>query len=307
MNKHPYWLRKKAHDPSVLLHTKSLLSRLKLHSVCESAQCPNQGLCFNQGTITFLILGDRCTRNCGFCAISKGTPSDPDPNEPINISEAVRKLNLNYVVVTSVTRDDLPDGGASHFAKVVEAIKSIDPAINVELLVPDFGGSLEAIREVAASSPQVISHNLETVPRLYAKVRPKANYTRSLDVLNNIKLVNSKIISKSSLMLGFEEDFHEILEVMDDLRRVNCDLITLGQYLPPSSFHYPLSRYVTLEEFHELEDIGVSMGFRGIISGPFVRSSFNAANLYQKLNSGCGIFSDSLLSKNANVSRPMDH
>jgi lipoic acid synthetase len=284
MNKHPYWLRKKAFEPAFILDMKALLDNLKLHSVCEGAHCPNQGECFSHGTVTFLILGDVCTRNCNFCAVKKGIPLTLDPEEPKNMSEAVRELNLNYVVITSVTRDDLPDGGASHFAKVVKAIKSTVSSVAVELLVPDFRGSMAALTEIVSSFPDVISHNIETIPRLYPAARPKANYQRSIELLKNVKRMNQDLITKSGIMLGLGEERSEVIQALDDLRNVDCDLVTLGQYLPPSLGHYPLSKYITPEEFQELEKIGLAMGFRGIASGPFVRSSFNAAQLFREAN-----------------------
>jgi lipoic acid synthetase len=282
MNKHPYWLRRKAFEPTLILSMKALLDNLKLHSVCESAHCPNQGECFSQGTVAFLILGDVCTRNCSFCAVKKGIPLAPNPEEPKNMSKAVRELNLNYVVITSVTRDDLPDGGASHFANVVKAIKSTVSSVVVELLVPDFRGSVEAFREIVSSSPDVISHNVETIPRLYPVVRPKANYQRSIELLKDVKCMNPHLITKSGLMLGLGEERSEVIQALDDLRKVDCDLVTLGQYLPPSTSHYPVSRYVSPEEFKEFERVGLAMEFRGITSGPFVRSSFNAARLFRE-------------------------
>lgn len=282
MNKHPYWLRKKAFKPAFILDMKALLDTLKLHSVCESAHCPNQGECFSQGTVTFLILGEVCTRNCSFCAVKKGVPLTPDPEEPKNMSKAVRELNLNYVVITSVTRDDLPDGGASHFAEVVKAIKSTMPSVVVELLVPDFRGSTEALTEIVSSFPDVIGHNIETIPRLYPAVRPKANYQRSIELLKNVKRMNPHLITKSGIMLGLGEERSEVIQALDDLKNVDCDLVTLGQYLPPSIGNYHLSKYVTPEEFQELEKIGLAMGFRGIASGSFVRSSFNAAQLFRE-------------------------
>lgn len=285
MNKHAYWLRRRAPDPGQISHMKTLLDNLELHSICESAQCPNQGECFAQGTVTFLILGELCTRNCRYCAVKKGTPLAPDPEEPKNMSEAVRQLNLHHVVVTSVTRDDLGDGGASHFAQVVKAIKSTTPSVAVELLVPDFQGSTEALAEVVASSPDVINHNIETIPRLYPQVRPQADYRRSIELLRNVKSLNSRIVTKSGLMLGLGEDRSEVIQALGDLREVDCDIITVGQYLPPSTSHYRLSRYVTPEEFEELEAIGTALGYRGVASGPFVRSSFNAARLFQEATS----------------------
>ena len=282
ITKHPYWLRRKASEPASLATMEALLNDLKLHSICESAHCPNQLECFKRGTVTFLILGEICTRNCCFCAVEKGIPLASDPEEPENLSEAVRNLKLNHVVITSVTRDDLPDGGASHFARVVIAIKSAIPSVIVELLVPDFRGSADALAEVVGSCPDVINHNVETVPRLYPAVRPKADYHRSVKLLENVKSMNPRLITKSGLMLGLGEECKEVIQVLDDLRKAGCDLVTSGQYLPPSASHYPLARYVRPEEFREFENIGLDKGFLGIASGPFVRSSFNAARLFQE-------------------------
>ena len=278
----PTWLRKKAPDPSVLLYIKSLLDELGLHSICESAECPNQGECFAEGTVTFLVLGNVCTRNCRFCAVTKGIPQAPDEQEPKKIAEAVKRLGLTYVVITSVTRDDLPDNGANHFSKIVREVNSASPLTIVELLISDLQGSTQAITDITNSLPQVINHNIETVPRLYPAVRPKAHYQRSLEVLHTIKSINSSIVTKSGLMLGMGEDRHELLQVLVDLRKVDCDLITLGQYFPPSKSHYPLSRFVTPGEFEEIKHIALDIGFRGVLSGPFVRSSYNAYQLFQE-------------------------
>jgi lipoic acid synthetase len=282
MNKHPIWLREKAPDTALLTSMKAMLDKLGLHSICESANCPNQGRCFAQGTVTFLILGDICTRTCRFCAVKKGIPSTPDPSEPENVAEAIKNLNLNYTVLTSVTRDDLLDGGSDHFSKAVRAIKSSMPSVVIELLVPDFQGSLKAIQKLVAEYPHVINHNIETVPRLYSEIRPKAHYLRSLELLRAVKEMNSHIVTKSGLMLGMGEDHQEVIQVLKDLRDVNCDIVTMGQYLSPSKSHYPVVKYLTSEEFCRLEEIGLAMGFRGIAAGPFVRSSFNAASLHQR-------------------------
>lgn len=283
MNKHPFWLVEKAPDAALLTRMKSRLDELGLHSICESAQCPNQGKCFARGTVTFLILGDICTRNCRFCAVKKGIPSIPEPDEPERIAEAVKNLKLGYVVITSVTRDDLPDGGSSHFSRVVKAIKSSTPAVVIELLVPDFQGSLKSIEKIVAEYPHVLNHNIETVPRLYSQIRPNANYLRSIELLSCIKDMDSRIVTKSGLMLGMGEDRREVMQALSDLMEIDCDIVTIGQYLPPSVSHHPLTKYINPAEFAELEQTGLTMGFRGIASGPFVRSSFNAASLYQRV------------------------
>jgi len=250
---------------------------LKLHTVCESAQCPNRTECFAEDTATFMILGDICTRNCTFCAVKHGKPQVPDSQEPEHIVEAVNKLGLRYVVITSVTRDDRPDGGASQFAQTITAIHNYEPDIRVEVLIPDFGGSSVALQTVVNACPTVLNHNVETVPRLYPEVRPQAKYQRSLELFKQSKLLNNKILTKSGFMLGLGESRQEVIEVMADLREAGCDVLTIGQYLQPSLRHYKLVRYVPPEEFEEYANIGKQLGFRQVVSGPLVRSSFHAA------------------------------
>ncbi|MCX5908325.1 MAG: lipoyl synthase [Deltaproteobacteria bacterium] len=274
----PEWLRRKLPDPEVMQKMRSLLSRHSLHTVCEGAICPNQGECFSQGTATFLILGKTCTRNCTFCAIpTEEQPPAPDPEEPGRVAQASAELGLKHVVITSVTRDDLPDGGASHFAATVCSIRRLDSRITVEILIPDFQGSREALQTVVDSNPEIINHNLETVPRLYPEVRPQAQYRRSLDLLKQVKEMNPRKITKSGLMLGLGEEKQEIIATMVDLRKVSCDLLTLGQYLQPSGKHHPVIRYAPPEEFDELQAEGEKLGFQAVFSAPFVRSSFHAA------------------------------
>ena len=279
----PPWLRQRAPAPFVLTEMKALLDGLSLHTVCEEAHCPNQGWCFSHGTATFLILGDICTRNCRFCAIKKGKPLPLDPDEPQNIALAVSKLELRHVVITSVTRDDLPDGGAQHFAKTVEAVRQINPQATIEVLIPDFTGSVEALEMVVDSFPEVINHNVETVPRLYPEVRPKADYHRTLNLLRAVKSTDERIVTKSGMMLGLGELEDEIVEVMRELREVDCDALTLGQYLCPSPQHRPVSRYIPPEEFEKYGDIAKELGFRSVASGCFVRSSFNALGMYKEV------------------------
>lgn len=280
----PFWLRRKLPDPEVMEKMRSLLRRHSLHTVCEGALCPNQGECFHQGTATFLILGNTCTRSCTFCAIpTKEKPPLPDPQEPENIAHAAMELGLKHVVITSVTRDDLPDGGAAHFAATVRRIKEVDSAMIIEVLIPDFQGALESLRIVLESGPEIINHNLETVPRLYPKVRPQASYERSLALLRRIKELSPQKVSKSGLMVGLGEEKEEILQVMADLRKVSCDLLTLGQYLQPSGKHHPVIRYVPPEEFEEFKQEGERMGFQAVFAAPFVRSSFHAAEVFRKI------------------------
>jgi lipoic acid synthetase len=276
----PEWLKPLPLNPAVLVEMGRLMRGLKLHNLCDSAECPNRTRCFAEGTATFMILGDICTRNCTFCAVTKGTPLPPDPEQPEHVVAAVRKLGLRYVVVTSVTRDDLPDGGASHFAQTVEAIHNYDPDIMVEVLIPDFRGSLPALQTVIDAHPAVLNHNVETVPRLYHEVRPKANYQQSIELLKQAKLANNRLFTKSGLMLGLGETQQEVIEVMTDLRQANCDLLTLGQYLQPSLKHHRVVRYVPPEEFEEYQNLGKEMGFISVFSGPLVRSSFHAAEAY---------------------------
>jgi lipoic acid synthetase len=261
---------------------EELLDRLKLHTICESAHCPNVGDCFSRKTATFLILGSVCTRNCSFCAVAKGRPLAVDDEEPEHLLAAVEKLGLRYVVITSVTRDDLDDGGASHFARTVNLIHEKRPGTLVEVLIPDFCGSFEALRVVVGARPEVINHNVETVPRLYAEVRTGADYRRSVRLLSRVKNLEPGIVTKSGLMLGLGETRQEVVGVMNDLREAGCDLLTLGQYLSPSAQHYPISRFVTPDEFSEFVTIGRDLGFAEVASAPLVRSSFRAAELYAK-------------------------
>lgn len=278
--KFPPWLRRKLPEAKTFLRVKELLSGLSLHSICESALCPNLVDCFSKGTATFLILGDVCTRHCTFCAVKKGSPLPIDNKEPHHLLEAVEKLGLRHVVVTSVTRDDLCDGGASQFVNTIQTLRESKGNLTVEVLIPDFGGSLESLTAVVAAGPEVTNHNVETVPRLYPQVRPEADYFRSLELLFMVKRLNPKIITKSGLMVGLGETKGEIIEVMNDLREAGCDLLTIGQYLQPSPRHHPVLRFIPPEEFLEYKKIGEEIGFVGVASGPFVRSSYNAAALY---------------------------
>ena len=278
----PPWFKQRLADPGVMSSMHGLLDGLKLHTICQSALCPNIGKCFTAGTATFLILGDVCTRRCTFCAVKKGLPEPVDEAEPEHLLEAVQKLGLSYVVITSVTRDDLPDGGASQFARTVARLRENAADIMVEVLVPDFRGSEEAIRMVVESGPQVFNHNVETVPRLYPEVRTGADYARSLELLYLVKKLDPKIATKSGLMLGLGESAEEVVEVMRDLREANCDLLTIGQYLQPSAKHHPVIRFVPPEEFAEYETIGREVGFAEVASSPLVRSSYRAAELFDK-------------------------
>jgi len=274
----PAWFKQELPEPQIMATMKELLGELNLHTICQSALCPNIASCFYRKTATFLILGDVCTRNCTFCAVRSGFPSPVDGEEPRHLLEAVHRLGLDYIIITSVTRDDLPDGGASQFARTINLLHKKD--IIVEVLIPDFLGSSRALETIVAACPQVISHNVETVPRLYPKVRQGADYDRSLKLLFTVKQMAPKITTKSGLMLGLGETRDEIIEVMNNLRKADCDLLTIGQYLQPSPEHHPLVRFVEPEEFSELKEIGRGMGFASIASAPLVRSSFKAAELY---------------------------
>jgi lipoic acid synthetase len=274
----PPWFKKKIPDSRLLDSMGVLFAGLGLHTICQSALCPNLGDCFSSRTATFLILGDICTRDCTFCAVKKDVPCPVDEEEPQHLAEAVEKLGLRHVVITSVTRDDLPDGGASHFARTIALLEAKD----VEVLIPDFCGSLRSLKMVVAAHPDVINHNLETVPRLYPQVRPKADFRCSLRLLEQVKELDSHIVTKSGLMVGLGETRDELLLAMEELRRVNCDLLTIGQYLQPSAHHHPVVRYIPPEEFLEYESAGRAMGFCDVASAPLVRSSFNAAQLYEK-------------------------
>jgi lipoyl synthase len=281
---HPYkhfpdWLKKKAPQGAALMQMKKLTSGLGLHTICESALCPNQWECFSSQTATFLILGDTCTRRCTFCAVKKGVPEPINPDEPGQIVKAVAKLSLQYVVITSVTRDDLPEGGALHFAAVVAAIRAYNPEIKVEVLTPDFGGSFESLTTVLASYPFVFNHNIETVPRLYPDVHPGAVYERSIDLLRKAKAVGKNIYTKSGLMLGMGENPDEVVAVMKDLLAVGCDVLTLGQYLQPTKAHRAVVKFIEPTEFDHYKALGEKMGFRLVISGPFIRSSFHANDI----------------------------
>ena len=278
--KRPQWLKLGVLEPAILNRATKLARDLKLHTVCESARCPNRTACFAEGTATFMILGNICTRNCTFCAVKHGKPKAPDPQEPDRVVQAVARLGLRYVVITSVTRDDLPDGGSSQFAQTIRAIHEYDPNIAVEVLIPDFQGLASALQKVVDASPAVLNHNIETVSRLYSEVRPQAEYGRSLELLERAKLLDGSLLTKSGLMLGLGESREEVSEVMADLRQAGCDLLTIGQYLQPSLEHHRLVRYVRPEEFEEYRIVGEKLGFVSVMSGPLVRSSFHAAEMY---------------------------
>jgi lipoic acid synthetase len=273
----PEWLRAPAPVGDNYRQLKSLIERLELHTVCESAACPNVGECWNHGTATFMILGNVCTRRCGFCAVRKGAPLEVDYDEPRRVAEAVAAMGLRFAVITSVNRDDRKDGGAELFALTIRAIRERVPRCGVEVLVPDFQGSHAAMEIVMEAAPDVLNHNTETVPRLYRQVRLGARYERSLDMLAYAKQISPQTPSKSGLMLGLGETGAEVLSVMGDLRAHHVDILTLGQYLRPSPQHLPIVRYVPPAEFDELRRAGDAMGFAHVEAGPLVRSSYHAA------------------------------
>ncbi|HDQ15182.1 MAG TPA: lipoyl synthase [Sediminispirochaeta sp.] len=277
--KKPDWLKVPIRSGENLQTVKKLLKELELNTVCQAANCPNRMECFSQRTATFMILGDTCTRNCRFCNVSPGRPGVPDPEEPRRLAQAVVELGLKHTVITSVTRDDLPDGGAEHFARTVAAIREVKPETTVEVLIPDFKGDRRALATVLAAKPDILNHNLETVPRFYRSVRPQADYQRSLEVLARTKEIDPGMYTKSGIMVGLGETEEEIDALMDDLRRVDCDFITIGQYLPPSQEHYQLEEYVSPETFAKYQRMAYRKGFRFAASSPFVRSSYKAAEM----------------------------
>ena len=273
----PHWLKAKIPGGENYARLKNLIDTQRLHTVCEEARCPNMGECWNSGTATFMILGDICTRSCGFCAVKTGRPDyGLDWDEPRRVAEAVQRMRLRHAVITSVNRDERSDGGAPIFAETIRLIRELLPGCSVEVLIPDFKGSEEALGIVLEARPDILNHNLETVPRLYKTVRPQANYTQSLEVLARSKKRGMK--TKTGLMLGIGEKTDEVLEVMKDAIKSGCDILTLGQYLQPTKEHLPIDRYVHPDEFLMLKEEGISMGFRHVESGPLVRSSYHAAN-----------------------------
>ena len=274
--RHPDWIKVKAPGSPNYLRLKRILREKNLHTVCEEARCPNIGECWGNKTATFLILGDTCTRGCRFCAIDKGKPLALDPEEPRNVALVIKDLGLDHIVVTSVNRDDLPDGGSSHFAKTVFWIKRLSPGIRVELLIPDFDGNLAAVKTVVDSGIEILNHNIETVPRLYGKVRPGHSYECSLNVLKSAKGMRPDVLTKSGFMLGVGESYEEVVRTLQDLRHNKVDIVTLGQYLQPSNRQLKVERYVTPDEFIEFKSAAEKLGFRHVESGPLVRSSYHA-------------------------------
>lgn len=272
----PKWLRVKYRSSDEVMEVHRLMKSLSLNTVCQEAGCPNLMECFGRKIATFMILGKYCTRNCRFCNVESNQPQPVDPQEPEHVAKAVSELGLKHVVITSVTRDDLPDGGASHFVNVIEAIRTRNEQVTIEVLIPDFQGNVKALAKVVAAKPQIINHNVETIPRLYKSVRPQAIYQRSIQLLYQVKLLDPNILTKSGIMVGLGETIDEVRDVLVDLHDADCDLLTIGQYLAPSKTHYPVFAYVTPTVFKQYEQIGRSLGFKHVESGPLVRSSYHA-------------------------------
>jgi lipoic acid synthetase len=275
--RHPEWIKVKATGTHA---TKKILRHYGVSTVCEEAKCPNQGKCFSKSTATFMILGDRCTRNCSFCAVESSNPLPPDPDEPSRVAEAAMALKLKFVVITSVTRDDLPDGGAGQFAKVVQVVRDNNNAIKIEVLTPDFKGNREALKTVLNARPDVFNHNVETVPRLYPEVRPLADYQTSVNILKTAKDLYPGIKTKSGIMLGLGENEPEVLSVMKDLRDAGCDFLTVGQYLQPRRNNIPVVEYVIPDMFEKYRLKGLGMGFSAVASSPLTRSSMDAGEMF---------------------------
>lgn len=284
-NRLPPYFRQEIPD-SITLNKLHLLSELNIHTVCQEAKCPNLSHCFKDSRLTFMILGEVCTRNCRFCGVRKSDnkPLAIDLEEPLRIQEAVKKLGLSYTVITSVTRDDLEDGGVRVFAKTVELIHALNRGVNVELLIPDFSGSVASLKTIIDANPSMVAHNIETVKRLYKELKPKSNYQISLDILSKIKELNPSLTTKSSIILGLGETEEEVIHTMEDLRNTDCDILTLGQYLAPSINHYPIKEFINIERFQSYRRIGLALGFKAVLSGPLVRSSYQAEEVYREIN-----------------------
>ncbi len=283
IKKKPKWIRTKILDTQNYFETKNIINKKKLHTVCQEASCPNISECWSSKHATFMIMGDICTRACSFCNVKTGKPNILDPLEPTKIAEATRELNLKHVVITSVDRDDLKDGGAQHFSKVILEIRKINKNTTIEALTPDFLRKGEAYAKVVNANPDVFNHNIETVPSLYRSVRPGSRYFASLNLLKTVKEINKKIFTKSGIMLGLGETKDEVLQVMDDLLSANVDFLTIGQYLQPTVKHFPLNRYVHPDEFREFKELALSKGFLIVASSPLTRSSYHADEDFYKM------------------------
>jgi len=279
----PPWLKRRLPTDSSFQEVRGLIEKGRLHTVCQEAKCPNIWECYAHQTATFLIMGSRCTRNCRFCSVTPGPPEPLDPQEPARVAEAAARMGLRYAVVTSVTRDDLPDGGAAHFAATIRELRRLIPGTRVEVLIPDFQGDGSALLTVLAARPDVLNHNIESVPRLYPQVRPQADYLRSLALLKRAREFDSGTATKSGMMLGLGEEAQEVRRTLQDLRAADCRILTLGQYLQPSPEHLPVIRYVTPAEFENWRTSALEMGFAEVASGPFVRSSYHAGESFNAL------------------------
>jgi lipoic acid synthetase len=282
--KKPDWLKIKKGEMRDIRGVEKMLEERQLHTVCREANCPNRMECYGNKTATFLIMGPNCTRGCRFCNVTKENPTCLDPEEPSRVAEAVVELGLKHAVVTSVTRDDLEDGGASHFVAVIRAIRAASPGTSVEVLIPDLSGNWNALETLLNEKPDILNHNVETIERLYAEIRPEAVYARSLELLKRAKALRPEILTKSGLMLGFGETQEEVAKLLEDLRANDVDLVTIGQYLAPSDQHQPVREYVRPEVFEYLARWGMKLGFQDVSSGPLVRSSYNAGKIYDQIN-----------------------
>ncbi len=283
IKKKPIWIRTKISDTQNYFKTKEIINKKNLHTVCQEASCPNISECWGKKHATFLIMGDTCTRACAFCDVKTGKPTFLDPLEPLKISKATKDLNLKHVVITSVDRDDLDDGGADHFSKVIKETQKMNPNTTIEVLTPDFLRKGDAYKKVVEAEPDVFNHNIETVPGLYRAVRPGSRYFASVNLLKAVKEINKKIFTKSGIMLGLGESKDEVIQVMDDLLFANVDFLTIGQYLQPTPKHYPLQRYVHPDEFKELKELALSKGFLIVASSPLTRSSYHADEDFSKM------------------------
>lgn len=277
----PEWLKVKIKGGESSDTVHKILKEHSLNTVCREANCPNRCECFSKRTATFMVLGRNCTRNCTFCNVTKEKPEIVDEKEPFNVAQAVNKLNLKHAVITSVTRDDITDGGAGHFAKIVEEIRKLNKGVTIEVLIPDFRGDEEALKKVVDSKPDVINHNVETASSLYKDVRPMAIYQRSLELLSKVKKMDNSILTKSGFMLGLGETEEDVISILEDLKNIECDIITIGQYLAPSSKHHPVIEYVHPDIFKKYEKIALDMGFKHVSSGPLVRSSYYAEKVFE--------------------------
>jgi len=278
--RHPDWLKVKIGGGERFVKMKALLRDSKLHTICEEAKCPNIAECFGAGTAVFLILGDVCTRNCHYCNVKHGKPLPINSSEPFDVAESVKKLGLKYVVITSVTRDDLYDGGSKVFSNTVSMIKKLNPGCKVEVLIPDFKGHINSLKKVLNSDPDVVNHNIEVVENLFPFIRPEGDYKRSLFVLKNLKALDKKVLTKSGFMIGIGENWDQILKTLVDLRNSDVDFLTIGQYLQPTKNHTAIKKYYTPKEFEELKKIAINLGFKHVESGPLIRSSYHAADVF---------------------------